>query len=327
MEKEIQETQDKEIQDNEVQNNEVQETNDESKIVEQDDGIFIRQDKEEETQEEPELDPNGQSKEDNLDSDESNEAESGGEEIDEPGKFKGKSREELTKMVEDGTKTITKLSGENKNYREKLKDIDVDPQEVKKKLTSEDFKQGYFDEKKKLADLDPDIDYEEYQKQSGIVDRLQSDWMEARQEQLLNEKINGRDNQVFIEKQKDKFEKEGVELNDNEFDEITELAKGYSNNGLMNEGSFQKALIDKYGFDKVASFYNIKAETKVRKDITKASTNQDKKISVSGTGKSSRTQLVNIDNLSPQERDRVLDSLSIKDLQQLQALREKKGLM
>lgn len=316
----------------ETQDEEVQESNDESKIVSNDDGIFIRQDKEEESKEEPELDPKGQSKDDNSDNEESNETESDEEEIDEEEsgeneKFKGKSRKELLEMIENGTKTISKLGNENKNYRDKLKDIDVDPQEVKKKLTSDDFKQGYFDEKKKLADLDPDIDTEEYQKQADIVDRLQSDWMEARQDQMLNDKINGRDNQVFIEKQKDKFNKEGVELDDNEFDEITELAKGYTNNGLMNEGSYQKALIDKYGFEKVASFYNIKAETKVRKDITKAATNQDKKISVSGTGKSSRTQLVNYDKLSPQEQEQLLESLSIKDLQELQALREKKGLM
>lgn len=321
-EEEIQETQDEEIRNEESRN----ENNEESNIVEENGEILVRQNKEDDTEDELESDPEeGQSDKNNSENEESTETDD--EDKEELGKFKGKSRTELTEMIENGTREITRLGGENKNYRTKLKNIDIDPQEVKKKLNADDFKQGYFDEKKKLSNLDPDIDTEEYQKQSDIVNELESNWMEARQDQMLNEKINGRDNQVFIEKQRDKFSKDGIEIEDDEFDEITELAKDYTNNGLMNEGSYQKALIDKYGFDKVASFYNIKAETKVRKDITKASTNQDKKISVSGGGKSSRTRLVNIDKLSPQERERLLDTLSVEDLQELQALREKQGLM
>lgn len=303
----------------------------EENIVEQDGEIMVRQDVEE-SEEEPETDPKGQSEEDNSETEEANEQDEDSQSTeseesvkDEPTKFKGKSREDLLKMVEDGTHTISKLSDENKNYREKLKDVDVDPQEIKKKLTAEDFKQSLSKERDKLNYLDRDLNKDEFDKQQAVVNQLESDWLEKRQDEKIDKRLNDNENAVFIEKQKAKLEKDGVKVDD--FDEITEIAKQYSNNGKLDEGSYQKALIDKYGLNTVMSFYNTKVEDKVRKDIKKAGKNQDKRINVNESGKGVRRKLVNLDKLSPRERDQVLDSLSTSDLQKLVEMREKKGIM
>lgn len=206
-----------------------------------------------------------------------------------------------------------------------LKNVDVDPQEIKKKLTAEDFKQSLSKERDKLNYLDRDLNKDEFDKQQAVVNQLESDWLEKRQDEKIDKRLNDNENAVFIEKQKAKLEKDGVKVDD--FDEITEIAKQYSNNGKLDEGSYQKALIDKYGLNTVMSFYNTKVEDKVRKDIKKAGKNQDKRINVNESGKGVRRKLVNLDKLSPRERDQVLDSLSTSDLQKLVEMREKKGIM
>ena len=311
---------------------------DEGRIVEENGEIMVRE--EEKSAEEPELDPKGQSEEDNLETEETEEPNnSPGEESDnseakakepaesegEPTKFKGKSRDDLVAMVESGTQSISKLSDENKNYRSKLKDIDVDPQEVKKKLSADDFRGQFQKEKNKLNYLDPDIETEDYEKQQTIVNQLESDWLEKRQDEILDRKLNDNENTVFIEKQKKKFQDDGIEVEN--FNELTDQAKEYAVNGRLNEGSYQKALIDKYGFEKVSSFYNIKAESKVRSDIKKATTNQDKRINVNESGRGVRSKLLNIDKMSPRDRANLLESLNPAELQKLVDLREEKGIM
>ena len=66
---------------------------------------------------------------------------------------------------------------------------------------------------------------------------------------------------------KDNFDKDGIELNDDEFGEITEIARSYQENGVLTERSYQKAMLDKYGPERFAKFYEIKGAEKTRKDM------------------------------------------------------------
>lgn len=134
----------------------------------------------------------------------------------------------------------------------------------------------------------------------------------------MDKKLNSEKNESFISRQKDKFAEDGVELSDEEYDDVTKGAKAYSQEGVLKEGDYHKALIDKFGLKKVLGFYKIKAEQDVRQSIKKANGNVDKKINLKSSGKNSR--FINLKDMSEAEINRAIAGMSKTELKELKQM-------
>ena len=151
--------------------------------------------------------------------------------------------------------------------------------------------------------------------QKSLVDSLEEDWLVKRQEEQINERFNSQDNKEFIETAKAKFKETGVEMSDDEFDQVKKIAGDYLENGRYTDRSFQKGLIDAFGVEKMTKFYAMKGEEKAREDISKASEKVENKIDVRGSGKNSK--LVRIRDLNQREIRESIKDLSPSELDQL----------
>ena len=229
--------------------------------------------------------------------------------------YKGKSREEIIAMHRNASKKISEQGKELGEYRQKVADNELDTGELLKKLKADDLKSAFMKEKALLDQMNPAYDTN-YDKQKAVVDRLQTDWLEKRQDELLSNRFRDQDNEAFIAKTKADYEKDGIKLADAEFEAVTELAKDYAVDGRLDKNAMTKAMIDVYGAEKVLSFQKISAEQKARKDIVTASAKTDPRVDVSGSGKNSR--LVRFDDMDEVQMERSLRNLSDKQLEKLQ---------
>jgi len=136
-------------------------------------------------------------------------------------------------------------------------------------------------------------------------------------EERIQEEFNSRDNVEFVDKIRDDFKEKGIELTDDEFGRAKEIAQDYLEDGRYTDKSFQKALIDIVGVEKVSKFYAMKGEEKARQDISKASAKVDNKIDVRGSGKNAK--LRSIGNMSQQEMQKTFKDLSLEELDQVKS--------
>ena len=152
-----------------------------------------------------------------------------------------------------------------------------------------------------------------------MIDSLKNDYESKVTEEKIHAEFNSRDNVEFVDKIRDDFKEKGIKLTDDEFSHAKEIAQNYLEDGRYTDRSFQKALIDIVGVEKVSKFYAMKGEEKARMDISKASEKVENKIDVRGSGKNSKLVRIrdlsqreireSIKDLSPQELDRLYKSL------------------
>ena len=190
--------------------------------------------------------------------------------------------------------------------------------EIKKELTVEDTKEALPQAKTKLNTIDPYLDEEDYQKQKNLVSQIETDYLDKRQDKAIRERFNSEDNQKFLEETKEDFKKQGIDLSDEEFTEVSETAKEYQQDGKLTKDAMFKAMIDKVGIDKVQKFFTVSGEQKAREDITQAHTKKDNKISTDGSGKVGK--FTRLHDMSPHDRDKFLDSLPPAELDRLEKL-------
>ena len=144
---------------------------------------------------------------------------------------------------------------------------------------------------------------------------MESDLINKRTQEAIATRFNSRDNQNFIDSMKNDYQKQGIELSDDEFNTVVDSANSYTENGLLTERSFQKAMIDKFGVDKIVKHYQMNGEQKARSDIQKATAKTSEKVDVRGTGKNAK--MVKIADLSQKELRETLDNLSYEELQKV----------
>ena len=144
---------------------------------------------------------------------------------------------------------------------------------------------------------------------------MESDLINKRTQEAIATRFNSRDNQNFIDSMKNDYQKQGIELSDDEFNTVVDSANSYVENGLLTERSFQKAMIDKFGVDKIVKHYQMNGEQKARSDIQKAAAKTSEKVDVRGTGKIAK--MVKIADLSQKELRETLDNLSYEELQKV----------
>ena len=233
----------------------------------------------------------------------------------EPSQYQSKSREDLLEMLTNSQKKI----GEQGNELGELRKIAQKPEELSdeevfSKLSGDDIETGLAEEKAKLDIIDP-YDDAAVNEQKELVRQMESDLINKRTQEAIATRFNSRDNQNFIDSMKNDYQKQGIELSDDEFNTVVDSANSYVENGLLTERSFQKAMIDKFGVDKIVKHYQMNGEQKARSDIQKATAKTSEKVDVRGTGKNAK--MVKIADLSQKELRETLDNLSYEELQKV----------
>ena len=282
----------------------------ENLIIEKDGDLYLKSESDEA---EPVADPDeGQAAEQDSPT-----ASDGGQETSEsePSQYQSKSREDLLEMLTNSQKKI----GEQGNELGELRKIAQKPEELSdeevfSKLSGDDIETGLAEEKAKLDIIDP-YDDAAVNEQKELVRQMESDLINKRTQEAIATRFNSRDNQNFIDSMKNDYQKQGIELSDDEFNTVVDSANSYVENGLLTERSFQKAMIDKFGVDKIVKHYQMNGEQKARSDIQKATAKTSEKVDVRGTGKNAK--MVKIADLSQKELRETLDNLSYEELQKV----------
>lgn len=233
----------------------------------------------------------------------------------EPSPFQEKSKEDLVNMVVDAQNMIGQQSNEIGELRKlTAEDEDLSETEILKRLSADDVQEALSTEKAKLDEIDP-YDAEAVSQQRGLVREMENDLINKRTQEHLESRLNGRDNEAFVSTMKQRFNDDGIEVSDDEFNAVSERAKGYTENGLLTENAYHKAMLDEFGVDKVAKHYQMSGERKARQDIQNASAKQVEKVDVRGTGKNAK--LVRVADMNQKELRNTLDNLSVDELQKL----------
>ena len=298
----IEDTVEKDIQETEDSPQEPSTEGQEAKIVEEGGEIYLRSD-----EEAPE-----------ADSDEEQSApasDESSEESQESPVYKGKSREDLMEMHLNAQKKITEQGNELGNLRKEY-DTSLEGrsnEEVFESLSLQDVELALQREKDKLEELNP---YDpEYAEQKAVVSQIESDRETKKVEYAVQDRFNSADNQKFVDKQKERIRAEGIDINDEDFDEVTGIARHYVEDGILTDRSYQKALIDKYGAEVLPKYYKMSGEEKARRDIKNAKAKETNTINVKGSGKNAKLKAVS--KMSRVEMRKAFDDLSLDELEQL----------
>ena len=271
-------------------------TTSDTNLVEQDGELLLSVDTdgEEPTQDDPET---GQSSEqDNLSNSEEQQEDTSDQE---PDAYQGKSREDLAEMLSNAQSKIGQQGSELGELRKSVETQaeEMTGEEALEHLESDDVKVILAEQKSKLNKIDP-YDEDALNEQRELITQLESDLITKTTNEGINARYNQVDNENFIANQQEVFEKHGVELDDNEFNDVIKQSYTYSQNGKLTE-----------------KHYSMSGEAKARQDIKNASAKTTERVDVRGSGKSAK--LVNINKLSGQELNKALDNLSIDDLRKL----------
>ena len=295
-------------------------TSEDSKVVEKDGEVYIRMDTDEsDPKEEPE---EGQSSEDNQKvegtSEDKPEAQATDQGVDST--YKDKSVSDVIQMHKDATRKISEQGAEIGKLKDSVPKVDpkdMTIEEIIAGMSAKDLKGAYQDAQAKLEVMDRAIDEATFLTQQNMVNSLKDDWETKVTEERIQSEFNSRDNEEFVDKIREDFKDKGIELTDDEFNHAKEIAQDYLENGRYTDKSFQKALVDIVGVEKMTKFYAMKGEEKARQDITKASEKVENKIDGRGSGKNSK--LLNVGNLKTHEFREAIKNLSPQELEQLKS--------
>ena len=232
-----------------------------------------------------------------------------------PSPFHDKSKDDLVDMVVNAQKMIGDQSSEIGELRKlTAEDEDLSEAELLERLSANDVQDALSTEKAKLDEIDP-YDADAVSEQRSLIREMENDLINKRTQEHLESRLNGRDNEAFVSTMKQRFNTDGIEVSDDEFNAVSERAKGYTENGLLTESAYHKAMIDEFGVEKVAKNYQMSGERKARQDIQNASAKQVEKVDVRGTGKNAK--LIRVADMNRKELRSTLDNLSVDELQKL----------
>ena len=288
-------------------------TTSDTNLVEQDGELLLSVDTdgEEPTTDDP--DTGQSSDQDNLSNSEEQQEEPESQTTD---AYAEKSKDQLIEMLANAQSTIGKQGSELGNLRKTVdKNTDnLTGEEALEQLTAKDVEIVLAEQKSKLNKIDP-YDESGLNEQRELITQLESDLITKTTNEGINARYNQVDNENFTSKQKQAFKDQGVELDDNEFDDVMKQSYQYAQNGKLTDAAVYKSMIDMYGVDQVQKHYSMAGEAKARQEIKTAAAKTTERVDVRGSGKSAK--LVNINNLSGRELNNALDNLSVEDLRKL----------
>ena len=229
--------------------------------------------------------------------------------------YKGKSLEDVVEMHKKATKKITEQSTRASNAAKLLSEKELTFEEKLNRLKPEDIDNQITKEQNKILEMDPEAeDYDKLVKDiKGVIQVLQTAYSKNYLHSVADEKINERLNEEFIPRMRKNYSDDGIDMSEEEFSDVTEIARKYTDNGILTESSYHKAIIDKYGAAKFTKFFEVKGGENTRKDMAET---KGKETKSSGTG-GGRTGGIKFEELKGRQRDEKLRNLSPTGLQLL----------
>ena len=244
-----------------------------------------------------------------------------------PATYRGKTAKQVMEMHINASKELVKKGQSLTTAEQQLKEANLSPEEIRKRLNADQVKTLLDQESGNLMKLNRDLDPEDYEKQSNLVEDLRTEYMEKRQDEKLNEQFNSEANRIFRQTHRTALDDQGFELDDAQYDTAIDLALKYSDSGRLTADSVQHALIDMLGIDAVTKTISMKAGEQTREDIKKAKEKEQPLANVNGMGKGGRR--INVNELMNDEDkfNALIDKLPLSELKKLRKRIEARGNM
>ena len=262
-------------------------------------------------------DPGADSDEELSEEDKPDDPKKGDEEPDEFDKkyphLKGKTKEEIAEMNVDARRKITEETTARADAEKLLKNKNLSFEEKLELLSPDQIKAMIAEERDIVAGYDEDDDPKKVAESERVIRILETQFSVAYTQRKADEKINDRLNNDFIPRMKDNWDKDGFELSDDEFNDLTEIARKYREDGQLTVRSFDKAMLDKYGAERFSKFHQIKGGDQARKDMVES---KDKETKTTGTG-GGRDGGIPFEQMRGKQKQEFLRSLSPAALQRL----------
>lgn len=229
--------------------------------------------------------------------------------------YKGKTIEDVVEMHKEATRKITKESTRASNAEKLLDEKNLTFEEKLSRLKPDAIQDQIEKERNGILKLDQEADdYDKLVDESRrVIQVLENAYSKNYLMAVADEKINERLNEDFIPRMRKNYIDDGIDISDEEFSEVTELAKNYTEGGQLTESSYHKAVIDKYGAAGFTKFYELKGGEETREDM-KNTVGKETKSSGTGGG---RTGGIKFEDLKGKKRDEFLSNLSPAGLERL----------
>ncbi len=225
----------------------------------------------------------------------------------------GKTKEQIAEMNLEAQRKITTESTARAEAEKLLKDKNLTFEEKLELLSPEQIKQMIAEERDTLAGYDEDEDSKNISESERVIKILETQFSVTYTQRKADEKINDRLNNDFIPRMKENWDKDGFGLSDDEFSDLTEIARKYREDGQLTVRSFDKAMLDKYGPERFSKFHEIKGGEKARKEMSES---KEKETKTSGTG-GGRTGGIPFEQMRGKQKQEFLQNLSPEALQRL----------
>lgn len=229
--------------------------------------------------------------------------------------YKGKSREEVIQMHQNATQELQRLQSDKSSRVNTVKEAQQTLSDIENNMSSEDLKGALTLAKRQMYQIDPTLDPEAYEIMADIVSQVEATLSTKRIDEKFSSSENQKKNESFSKAYLKGLENNGFSLKESEAKNLTNAASQYLESGLLTEKAYRKAMFDVYPLEAVDKFYFVKAETKTRNDISKASGKVDDLVTVS-KGKGSGRKIPR-GELTPAQARQAVRSMSKEELERL----------
>ena len=185
-------------------------------------------------------------------------------------KYKGKSVADVIEMHKNAESMASKKQTEIDKYKDITSDIKT-RKDVQERVPASELKNAMNEKLKELEALDDYTDEIEKKKKYVEFETMRTDFMAAQNREMYNETLNAQFNTTFLGEQRKTLVERGIEFTDDDFSEVSEIAKRHAEDGRITDNSIAKAIIDKVGVAKYDSFNVASAIKQTREDLNKAS--------------------------------------------------------
>lgn len=164
----------------------------------------------------------------------------------------------------------------------------LSPEDIRKRIPLSDMVSDIKRQRAILADIDKEMNPEEWKKQSGIVTTFEGDIADKKSDAELEKRYKSKDNVDFLKNERKSLADKGFDFSDEQFDGIVAGAEAYLDGGMFTREAMRKGLIDIIGADATDKLYQAGSEQKLRKEIKDAAIKVTKSVRVTRSGVSAK---------------------------------------
>ncbi|NHZ84878.1 MAG: hypothetical protein GWP19_03245 [Planctomycetia bacterium] len=170
----------------------------------------------------------------------------------------------------------------------KLADANLSPEAIRQRVPLKDMQTDIKRQRSLLADIDKEINPDEWKRQSGIVTTLEGDIADKKSDAELEKRYKSKDNADFLKNERKSLADKGFAFSDEQFDGIAAAAEEYLDGGMFTREAIQKGLIDIIGASATDKLYQVSSEQKLRSEIKDAAIKVTKSVRVTRSGVSAK---------------------------------------